>query len=281
MSYNYDLLSDAISNNPVLSSPEQIELVKLWQKERDKQALDRLTLSNIRAVSREAWKLTTINKSTTYDDLMQEGISGLLKAADMFDENKNTNFLTYAMWWVKAMMRRHVMDRRSIVRLGTTADDRVIFSGFSKAREKAEKEGLEGEDKMYRMASILNVKIENLRKMYTTLAGFDSSLDEPVGSVESETLKVDLLEDEISLEESFIKADEHNHISDAIASSMETLSDQERYVITQRFFHMSGPKTLRDLGERMGVSREWVRQVESRAINKIKRSLGRDFEIRE
>jgi RNA polymerase sigma factor (sigma-70 family) len=280
MSYNYDLLSGVISENPVLSSPEQIQLVKLWQESKDKQALDKLTLSNIRAVSREAWKLTTINKSATYDDLMQEGISGLLKAASMFDENKNANFLTYAMWWVKAMMRRHVMNRRSIVRLGTTADDRIIFSGFSRAREKAEKEGLEGEDKLLRMADILNVKIKNLRKMYTTLAGFDSSLDEPVGSVESDTLRVDLLEDESSLEDAFMKANEDSYVSDAIASGMEMLSEQERYVITQRFFYASGPKTLRDLGDKLGVSREWVRQVEMKAMSKLRRVLARDFEVR-
>ena len=280
MSNNYDFLSDVIKDNPVLSSPEQIVLVKLWQDDGNKQALDKLTLSNIRAVSKEAWKLTMINRSTSYEDLMQEGISGLLKAANMFDEDKNTNFLTYAMWWVKAMMRRHVMDRRSIVRLGTTADDRAIFSGFSKAREKAEKEGYDGEEKLFRMANILSVKVESLRKMYTTLAGFDSSLDEPVGSPESETFKVDLLEDKNNLESTLLFKNEHAHISDAISSSMDRLSEQERYVITQRFFHVNGPKTLRDLGDKLGVSREWVRQVESKAIEKIKRSLGRNFEIR-
>ena len=130
--YTNDVIAKAIKENPILPPDEQQVLVKAWQKDSNKDALDKLVLSNLRAVTKEVYKVLKSNSYLSYEDLIQEGLAGLLKAADMFDSSKEVNFLTYAMWWIKANMRRHVMSNRSIVKMGTTREDRILFSNLSK-----------------------------------------------------------------------------------------------------------------------------------------------------
>ena len=276
----FDASKNLLNIQPIVSAKEQICLVKQWQELSDKRALDKLTLSNMKAVAKEAYRLSRFNVNISYDDLLQEGVVGLLKAANLFDPDKGVGFLTYATWWVKANMRRHVMDNRSSVRMGTTRDDRIIFSGFSKAREQAEKEGYSGELKVERMAKILGVKKEAMRRMITSLSGFDTRLDAPVSKESPDVLKVDLFEDPSLLEEEIISSNEMDNYSEAIEHALSVLPDIEREIITSRYFS-SVPKTLRDLASEMKISREWVRQLETKALNKIRRTLAREYDIRE
>ena len=118
-----DFIDTVIKNNPVLPAKEQLSLVKKWQHNSNKVALDQLVLSNMKIISREASKIKSRNYYISYEDLMQEGIAGMLKAASMFDTDQDVAFLTYAMWWIKANMKRYVMDYRSVVKMGTTRDD--------------------------------------------------------------------------------------------------------------------------------------------------------------
>jgi RNA polymerase sigma-32 factor len=160
-----EVISHIVKNYPVLPSTQQLKLVKSWQNDDDKSALDKLVLSNIKAVSKEAFRIKNKNYYISYDDLIQEGIAGLLKAADMFDAGQEVTFLTYAMWWVKANMRRYVMDYRSVVRMGTTRDDRAIFSNLSKAVKEAEELGLTGDQKLSKVAKIIGVNKSSLNQM--------------------------------------------------------------------------------------------------------------------
>jgi len=276
----FDASKNLLNIQPIISAKEQICLVKQWQELSDKRALDKLTLSNMKAVAKEAYRLSRFNVNISYDDLLQEGVAGLLKAASLFDPDKGVGFLTYATWWVRANMRRHVMDNRSSVRLGTTRDDRIIFSGFSKAREQAEKEGYSGELKIERMAKILGVKKEAMRRMIISLSGFDTRLDAPVSKESPDVLKVDLFEDPSLLEEKIIDSNEMDNYSEAIEHALSLLPDAEKEIIISRYF--SGvPKTLRDLASEMKISREWVRQLETKALDKIRRTLAREYNIRE
>jgi RNA polymerase sigma-32 factor len=276
-----DLIKNIIKDNPVLPASVQLDLVKKWQDNSNKSALDKLVLSNMKIVSKEAFKLKAKNYYISYEDLMQEGMAGLLKAASMFDTTQEVTFLTYAMWWVKANMKRYVMDYKSVVKMGTTRDDRTLFSNLSKSLREAEESGLVGEDRLEHIAKSLSVKKESLRQMMASLKGSDVRLDTPVKTGEDgNTLKLDLLQDPHNPHDDYEDADELSCITLAIREIMPTMPELERKIIRNRFL-TEEPKTLRDLEGEMNISREWVRRVEIRAIDRLRKRLRVNYGIEE
>jgi len=276
-----NLMKDVIKNNPVLPATEQLDLVRKWQNQNNKLALDQLVLSNMKIVSKEASRIKSKNYYISYEDLMQEGIAGLLKAASMFDTSQEVTFLTYAMWWIKANMKRYVMDYRSVVKMGTTRDDRTLFSNLSKTVREAEENGLSGEDLLNYISTTLSVKKESLQQMMASLKGADVRLDTPVNSREDgDTMKVDLLEDPNNYQRSFEDANEVNSITSAINDIVPSMPELERRIIENRFL-TEEPKTLRELEAELSVSREWVRKVEKKALERIKKRLKVQYGIEE
>ena len=276
-----DLMKDIIRNNPVLPASVQLDLVKKWQDNSNKSALDQLVLSNMKIVSKEAFRLKARNYYISYEDLMQEGMAGLLKAASMFDPTQEVTFLTYAMWWVKANMKRYIMDYKSVVKMGTTRDDRTLFSNLSKSLREAEESGLGGEDKLEYIAASLSVKKDSLRQMMASLKGADVRLDTPIKAGEDgSTLRVDLLQDPVNPHRNYEDADELCSLTSAINEIMLTMPELEREVIKNRFL-TEEPKTLRDLEGEMNISREWVRRVEIRAIDRLRKRLKINYGIEE
>ncbi len=276
-----NLMKDVIKNNPVLPATEQLDLVRKWQNQNNKLALDQLVLSNMKIVSKEASRIKSKNYYISYEDLMQEGIAGLLKAASMFDTSQEVTFLTYAMWWIKANMKRYVMDYRSVVKMGTTRDDRTLFSNLSKTVREAEENGLSGEDLLNYISTTLSVKKESLQQMMASLKGSDVRLDTPVNSREDgDTMKVDLLEDPNNYQRSFEDANEVNSITSAINDIVPSMPELERRIIENRFL-TEEPKTLRELEAELSVSREWVRKVEKKALERIKKRLKVQYGIEE
>lgn len=279
--YNDDIIAKAIRENPVLPASEQEVLIKAWQNDANKAALDKLVLSNLKAVTKEVYKVLKSNSYLSYEDLMQEGLAGLLKAANMFDSSKEVNFLTYAMWWIKANMRRHVMGNRSIVKMGTTREDRILFSNLSKKIREGEERGLGRSGSINFAAKDLGVSVQSVEQMFVALKGFDTRLDAPVSSGnDSETLKVDLLEDESTLGDSAMSLSDKKIISSIISSIVDGLPKDEKRIVEERFLS-SEPKTLRELSAHMGISREWVRKIEIKALDRIKKRLASQYNIRE
>lgn len=276
-----DLVKEIIKNNPVLPAGRQLELVKSWQNNSNKAALDQLVLCNMKIVSKEASKIKSRNYYISYEDLMQEGIAGLLKAASMFDSNQEVTFLTYAMWWIKANMKRYVMDYRSVVKMGTTRDDRTLFSNLSKSVREAEEAGLSGEDMLTYIAKSLSVKKSSLQQMMNSLKGSDVRLDTPVSkNQDGDTMKVDLLEDSNDYHLLFEEQDEINSLTIAIKEIINTMPSLERSVIENRFL-TDTPKTLRELEADLGVSREWVRKTEIKALDRIRKRLKSNYGVEE
>ena len=275
-----EFISHIIKSYPVLPPTKQLELVKSWQEGADKSALDQLVLSNIRAVTKEASRIKGKNYYVSYDDLIQEGMAGLLKAADKFDSTQGVTFLTYAMWWIKANMRRYVMDYRSVVRMGTTRDDRIMFSNLSKALREAEGAGLSGEAKIERAAKTIGVNKKSVSQMLTSLKGFDVRLDAPVKGDENETLKIDLIEDSNCLEDNLSNLDENTFLYAAISKIISSLPQDEKTIVENRFL-ANEPKTLRDLAKQMNISREWVRKLEIKALDRIKKRLAANYDVKD
>tara|TARA_Y100000287_G_scaffold185814_2_gene190185 strand:- start:6252 stop:7124 length:873 start_codon:yes stop_codon:yes gene_type:complete len=276
-----DLIKSIIKSNPVLPANVQLDLVKKWQLESNKDALDKLVLSNMKIVSKEAFRLKSKNYYISYEDLLQEGISGLLKAASMFDIEQDVTFLTYAMWWIKANMKRYVMDYKSVVKMGTTRDDRTLFSNLAKTMREAEDAGLSGEEMLIFISKTLSVKKESLQQMIVSLKGSDVRLDTPVSernSDGSDTMRVDLLRDCSDAQELYEQEDEIRSIRAALKEIMPTMPEMERKIIENRFL-IDEPKTLRELEKEMSISREWVRRVEKRAIDRIRKRLKSSYGI--
>tara|TARA_Y100000114_G_C11763358_1_gene331298 strand:+ start:7410 stop:8270 length:861 start_codon:yes stop_codon:yes gene_type:complete len=273
-------ISKIINENPILPHLEQLSLVKKWQDEKDRSSLDRLVYSNLRVVSKEAWKFSYRNKKISYEDLIQEGVLGLLRAADKFDRNRGVTFFTYAYPWVKAMIMKHVMDSASIVALGRTREDRKIFGGITKSRLKAEALGLTGNDLDDFICNDLDVSKESLHQMYSTLKGGDSSLNAKVGNGNDKSIEMqDLVGDSKLLTKEIEKNDLKRIAQKTIRSISENFSDEEKRIIDLRILSES-PVTLREASEELSISHEWVRLTESRILQKIKRALAREFNIK-
>ena len=266
------------SSTKILPSSEQINLVRTWQESSDNIALNRLISSNIRAVIKEARKFSSKNPSISYDDLLQEGLAGMVKAANMFDESKNVTFLCYALWWVRANMRKYIMDYKSVVRLGTTRNDRVLFSNLSKVMSKFEHIESESE-KIELTAKALKTTPNEVRTMLQNLKSGDLRLDAPISSDDSESLAIDNLRDESFNEDSIFDSFQNGILADAVKDIMESMPDDERKIITNRFM-TSEPRTLRELAKDMKISREWVRKIEMRALDRLKKRLISQYDYR-
>lgn len=272
------MLDTACRQYPVLPASQQISLHQSWKETGDKNYLDQLILSNMKLVISETHKIRMHNPNLSYDDLFQEGLSGLLKAAEKFDKSKEANFATYAMWWIRAYQKRYTMDNRSLVRLGTTRDGRIMFANLSKARVKAEAMGLEGYEKTKKIAELIGVEVDAVEQMMVTLSGYDSSLDTPIGE-DKDTFVIDTLpdskEDDLILESAI-----EDSFAGKVSLAIKVLPDNERFIIENRFLSQD-PMTFRDLAKKLKISREWVRKLELRALDRMKKYLAREHDIRD
>ena len=273
-------ISGLISSNPILPHPEQFKLVVDWQDNKSKTALDKLIRSNLRLVSKEAWKFSSRNKKVSYEDLVQEGVLGLLRAADKFDRNRGVTFFTYAYPWVKAMIMKCVMDSTSIVALGRTREDRRIFGGVTRSRIRAESAGLTGEDVDDFICEDLGVSIESLHQMYSALKGGDSSLNSKIKSNDDGSIEMqDLMDDGKLLSKEFERNDLKRIAQKTIRNISKDFSDIEKKILEFRIFS-DNPATLREVSEDLKISHEWVRITENKILQKIRRSLAREFNIK-
>lgn len=273
------VVDSIIKKYPVLSHSEQLNLVRDWQDNSDKKSLDELVLSNMKLINKEAFSAKKRNSHLSYDDLVQEGIAGLLKAANMFDFSHETKFATYAMLWVRANMRSHAMNNRSIVKLGTTRADRILYNNLSKVLRDAEKSGISGDEKFDFIAKKLGVEKESVIKMIGSIKGYDTRLDAPVKSDDgSETLKVTLLEDEESGEHAVISDVSMSSKASILSGIISSLPSDESKILKERYLSDS-PKTLRELEKEMSISREWIRKLEARALDRVKKRLKAEYGI--
>lgn len=273
------MLDNTCRQYPVLSASKQISLLESWRETNDKQYLDQLILSNLKLVISETHKIRMHNQNLLYDDLFQEGLSGLLKAAEKFDKSKDANFATYAMWWIRAYQKRYTMDARSLVRLGTTREGRVMFANLAKARAKAEEMGLTGRAKSEKIAEIIGVEVESVEQMLVTLSGYDASLDVPVGE-EKDTLMVNLLPDDKETDSKIVNGAMDDQYGKMISLALDILPENERFIIENRFIAQE-PMTFRDLAKKLKISREWVRKLEIRALERMKKYLAREHNVRD
>jgi len=257
---------------PLLTSEEEIHLAKEWKENNNRQALDKLIRAYLRISVSMASRFRHYGLPKT--DLIQEGTIGLLEAANRFDPDREIRFSTYASWWVRAAMQDYVLRNWSIVRTGTTAAQKALFFGLKRTRLKLKlnNDGPLNLTERQQVADDMKVRLKDVETMEARLFSTDHSLSKPVGE-ESTICWQDLLvsNDEIP-EMAVMKKNDSNVKSRVIEKALSNLSERESYIIRQRQLCEKN-LTLLDIGKQLGISKERVRQVESIAMGKMKRSI--------
>ena len=262
----------------ILSSEEQLLLLKRWKKDKNTFAFNKLVESNYRLVTKLAHKYNRNNPRLEFEDLVQQGLLGLSKAAEKFDLSKDVSFITYAHYWIDQSIRSYVMDNRSIVRLGTTEDGRKIFGSLSKAKKEAELVCNTQEEVLDYICKNLGVKKKNLIKMMNVLSGNDISLDKKLSDTEEGSATVgDMMTYEDDETPDMIKeSKEREQILNSIIE--DNLNETEKIIIKSRFF--SEPKlTYEIIGSAVDLSRQKVKEIEGNCYKRIKNILKSEYKI--
>lgn len=257
---------------PLLEREHEVELATKWRDEGDNRAMHELVMAYARIVVSAASRYRYYGLSN--GDLIQEGNIGLMQAAKRFDPDRGVRFSTYAAWWIRASIQDHILRNWSIVRTGTTAAHKSLFFKLRRLRARiGEADGgplsHEGRQKI---AETIGVTVADVTVMEQRLSGADGSLNAAV-SQESESEAQDFLADvRPNPEQVVIELHDGEVLSRWLNDALSELSPRERLIIMKRRLQDDGA-TLEQLGGVLGVSKERVRQLEHRALKKLKKSL--------
>lgn len=257
---------------PLLSREEEHRLAVEYKGYGNVEAAYKLVTSNLRLVVMIAREYQKAFKSLL--DLIQEGNMGLMEAVKNFDPYRGVRFPSYAVWWVRAYMIRYIMNDWRMVKIGTTQAQRKLFFNLQKEKEKIEAEGLTPGPKL--LAQRLNVKEDEVVEMEQRLASRDLSVDMPIGDDDEATLLNFLPDDKQSPEEQFAETQYSDLLREKMELFAKNLKDKELVIYRQRLLNEE-PLTLREIGEKYGISRERVRQIEERVKKKLKIYLSKEL----
>lgn len=257
---------------PLLEREEELNLATAWKEKGDEQALHALTTAYMRLVISTAAKFR--HYGLPFPDLVSEGNIGLMQAAARFEPEREVRFSTYATWWIRASIQDYVLRNWSIVRTGTTAAQKSLFFNLRRLRAliKDTSSGqLTPENRAY-VAQALRVGEDDVEKMASRLAAVDRSLNAPF-SEDGEGEWQDLLADENPDPETQVMQDrDQAQRAQWLGEALSRLSEREQLIIRERRLGEDSV-TLEKLGERLGISKERVRQVEHQALKKLKQYL--------
>ena len=272
---------EEIKKFPMLSAEEEYTLANRWQVHKDTNAAHQLVTSHLRLVAKIAMGYRGYGLPIT--DIISEGNIGLMQAAQKFDPEKGFRLTTYAMWWIKAAMQEYILRSWSLVKIGTTAVQKKLFFNLRSAKNRiqAYEEGDLKPENLEKISTQLNVPEKEVINMNRRLAGGDPSLNAPINSDGEQTGEwQDWLEsDEPSQEESYSEKEEDDLRKELINESLLVLNERELDIIQTRKLS-DKPTTLEELSAKYDISRERVRQIEVRALEKVKEALEKEMSER-
>jgi RNA polymerase sigma-32 factor len=257
---------------PLLGRDEEHRLAVRYKEYEDVQAAYKLVTSNLRLVVMIAREYQKAFKNLL--DLIQEGNMGLMEAVKNFDPYRGVRFPSYAVWWIRAYMIRYIMNDWRMVKIGTTQAQRKLFFNLQKEKEKIESEGLTPGPKL--LAQRLNVKEDEVVEMEQRLGSRDLSVDVPIGDDSEATMLNFLQDNKQSPEEQFADAQYRELLRQKMEQFAKSLKDKELVIYRERLL-TEEPVTLREIGEKYGISRERVRQIEERVKKKLKTYLNKEL----
>ncbi|ACS81708.1 sigma-70 family RNA polymerase sigma factor [Maridesulfovibrio salexigens] len=258
-----------ISRFPLLEPDEEFRLAKQVQENGDQQAAFRLVSSHLRLVVKIAMDFQRRWMQNVLD-LIQEGNVGLMKAVNKFDPDKGIKFSYYAAFWIKAYILKYIMDNWRMVKIGTTQTQRKLFYNLNKERQRLQALGFDPTTS--ELSKKLNVSEEEITEMDQRLAKNDLSLNLKFGE-DSEATRMDFLPDlGPGVEETLANKEISTLLLDQLRAIVPNLNEKEQVILNDRLLSDS-PRTLREIGEEFGVTRERVRQIEARLLKKLREHL--------
>jgi len=259
-----------VSRYPLLTQEEETALAVRWQDHGDVQAAHALVTSNLRFVVKIANEYRGYGAKML--DLIQEGSVGLMQAVKRFDPRRGYRLITYAVFWIRSYIHSFLMSTMRMIKVGTSRAHRKLFFKLRALKGKLAAGGVTQRDEVLdRVASEVGVPRGEVEAMDRHLSGRDASLDAPVG--ESGTALAEILPaEQASQEERLARLEAEADRAARLEAALETLDDREREIVEAR--HLSDePLQLKELGERMGVTKQRVAQLERRAMRKLRDQL--------
>jgi RNA polymerase sigma-32 factor len=258
---------------PYLEREEEHDLAVLWRGKQDQAALHRLTSSHMRLVIAIAARFR--NFGLPMGDLIQEGHVGLLEAAARFEPERDVRFSTYATWWIRASIQDYILRNWSIVRGGTSSSQKALFFNLRRLRARlAQSRDPRPRDAIFsEIAHAIGVSAGDVELMDARLSAPDTSLNAPVRESESDANRQDFLVDDVPLPDETVgdTIDTERRLT-WLRSALGVLNERELRIVRERRLKDEGA-TLESLGATLGISKERVRQIENRALDKLRAAL--------
>ncbi|MFP5077470.1 RNA polymerase factor sigma-32 [Rhizobium sp. YIM 134829] len=259
---------------PYLERGEEQELAQAWKDNHDQEARNKIAMAHMRLVISMAAKFRHFGLPMS--DLVQEGHIGLLEAAARFEPSRDVRFSTYATWWIRASMQDYVLRNWSIVRGGTSSAQKALFFNLRRLRAKLAQGNrqLTARAVHEEIATALGVSLADVQTMDARLSGSDTSLQAPISSGDSDSgERLDLLACAAPLpDEQVTDMIDQERRRTWLGHALESLNDREMKIIRARRLSEDSA-TLEELGADLGISKERVRQIETRALEKLKVAL--------
>lgn len=257
---------------PMLTREQELELAKKYFENKDPVAAQTLVKSNLRFVIKIAAEYAKF--STRMIDVIQEGNVGLMHAVKEYNPYKGARLITYAVWWIRGYIQEYLLRQFSMVRIGTTANQRKLF--YQLQRQKQELEKMTSPENLTLLSHKLGIPENEISEMALRLSSRDVSLDKPVYSENESATPLSMLlkkeDGSLPLDEQLALEEQISLLMSAVESIRKSLTEKERILLEERILS-DEPLTLQEIGDKYKISREAVRQTEARLMKKIKAAM--------
>jgi RNA polymerase sigma-32 factor len=261
-----------IKRFPILTAEEEYMLAKRYKEHGDAEAAHKLVTSHLRLVAKIAMGYRGYGLPVT--DLISEGNVGIMQAVKKFDPEKGFRLATYAMWWIRAQIQEYVLHSWSLVKIGTTAAQKKLFFNLRKLKNQLGSidDGSLSPENVREIANRLNVKEAEVKDMEGRLFSGDQSLNVQIGHEANTEWQDMIVDDSETQDKVFEKKDEYLHRKKLFNEALKILNPREKEIIKLRRLR-DKPKKLEELSQQFNISRERVRQIEEKAIEKLQKEI--------
>ena len=261
-----------IKRFPILTAEEEYMLAKRYKEHGDAEAAHKLVTSHLRLVAKIAMGYRGYGLPVT--DLISEGNVGIMQAVKKFDPEKGFRLATYAMWWIRAQIQEYVLHSWSLVKIGTTAAQKKLFFNLRKLKNQLGSidDGSLSPENVREIANRLNVKEAEVKDMEGRLFSGDQSLNVQIGREANTEWQDMIVDDSESQDKVFEKKDEYLHRKKLFNEALKILNPREKEIVKLRRLR-DKPKKLEELSQQFNISRERVRQIEEKAIEKLQKEI--------
>ena len=261
-----------IKKFPMLDAEEEYMLAKNWRENGNLQSAHKLVTSHLRLVAKIAMGYR--GYGLPINEMISEGNIGLMQAVKKFDPDKGFRLATYAMWWIKAAIQEYVLRSWSLVKMGTTSAQKKLFFNLKKIKNQIApgQDGDLRDEQVKEISKRLDVDTDEVVNMNRRLMGQEKSLNDPIKSGETDEWQDWLVDESLDQELLISQQQEYDDKKELLKSAMEILNEREREIITARRL-IETPLTLEDLSKKYQISRERIRQIETKAFEKLQKSM--------